>query len=103
MQTFFRSSIDPFLNIVKILTYKIIAKISKEMTVRIVKMAKNMSQRATAKELRISRNPLEVSKYKKCFGSTKMWLPSKIAAQGGMETDQDNKNSVKGDCKRSDG
>ena len=56
MQIFFCNSTDFFFNLVKSLTSKIIAKISKEMRMKIVKMSKNISQRAIAKKLGISRS-----------------------------------------------
>ena len=72
----------------KIFTSEIMAKISKEMTVKIIKMVKITIQ--WAEELRIIRVISEIlSKQWECFGSTKMWSPSKaVALDGTVVTDQ---------------
>ena len=82
------------------------AKISKEMRKKIV-MAKNMSQQAIAKELRISKSGiseiLKVSSHWKHFELTKIWFTSKATTQVSVKTDQDSKSSATEDCKTSDG
>ena len=93
MQISFLNSTNFFFNIVKIFTYKIVVKISKEMRMNIEMMAKNMSKQEIAKELIISRS--SISRHSKCFISTKMQSPSKAAALNGTETDQDIKSSAK--------
>ena len=69
-------------------------------------MDKNVSQRDTAKGLGISWSNIQEIlslRYWKYLGSTKMWSPSKVAAQDGTEIDQDYKSSAKEDCKSRDG
>ena len=54
MQIFFYNSTKLSLNIVKILTSKIMGKISNEMRMMIMKLSKNICQQAIVKEVRIS-------------------------------------------------
>ena len=75
------------------------AKISKEIKRMIMKMVKNISQWATGKELRISRSSiseilLKFQGTRSVFGSTKMWLLLKAAAQVTDECDLFNLMSV---------
>ena len=77
-----------FVNILKMIASKTMAKIFREMRMKLALMAKNFRQLRNSefREATFQKFYL-ISRHWNCFGSTKMWLPLKVAAQGNTETD----------------
>lgn len=73
-------------------------KISIEIRMKKMKMAKNMSLRDIAKEHIVQkhfRNTLEFSRHRNYFGLTNMESPPETAEWSGTETDQNIKSTAK--------